>query len=169
MQLDLLLEAAAAVREVLAERLVLDEVPADPEAEPELPVRQQVDLGRLLGEQRRLALRRDDDARDELELGRDCGDVPEDDEDLVELVLCPVRACQVGMPLAIRSEHVVVREQMIEAELLRALRELADAADVGADLRLGKDDAELQRSTFDPPTMASRPSPKRTHALPLPS
>ena len=75
-QLDLLLEAAAAVREVLAERLVLDEVPADAEAEPELPVRQQVDLGRLLREQRRLALRRDDDARHELELGRDAAMYP---------------------------------------------------------------------------------------------
>ena len=87
----------------------------------------------------------------------------------MELVLCSVGACQVGMPLAICAEHVVVREQVVEAELLHALRELADAADVGADLRLGEDDAELQRSTFDPPTMASRPSAKRTQALPLPS
>ena len=73
------------------------------------------------------------------------------------------------MPRVVGPEHVVVREQMVEAELLDGLRVLAHAAGVGADLRLREDDAELQRSTREPPTMASRPSAKRTHALPLPS
>ena len=77
------------------------------------------------------------------------------------------------MALPIRAEHVVVGEQVVEAELLDALRELPDTADVGADLRLREDGAELHRqalrSTREPPTIASRPSSNRTHALPLPS
>ena len=89
--LDLLLRAAAAVREVLAERLELDEVPAEPDAEPEAPAGEDVDLGRLLGDERGLPLRQDEHAGDELEPRRDRGEVAEEDEDLVELVLGRVR------------------------------------------------------------------------------
>ena len=67
-------------------------------------------------------------------------------------------------------EHVVVGEQVVEAELLHGLRVARARRRVGADLGLGEDDAELHsRSTREPPTMASRPSAKRTQALPLPS
>ena len=44
---------AAAVTEVLAQRLELDGVPADAHAEPQAPARQHVDGGRLLGDERR--------------------------------------------------------------------------------------------------------------------
>ena len=87
----------------------------------------------------------------------------------MEHVLRAIRADEAGVPRVVCAEHVVVREQMVEAELLRRLRVLADAARVGADLGLWKDDAELQRSTREPPTMASRPSANRTQAFPLPS
>ena len=109
-------------------------------------------------------------AGDELEPGRHAGQVAEEHEDLVEHVLGPVRADQVGMAGVVRAEHVVVGEQVVEAELLHGLRELAHAAGVGADLGLREDGSELHwRSTREPPTMASRPSAKRTQALPLPS
>ena len=87
----------------------------------------------------------------------------------MEHVLRAIRADEAGVPRVVCPEDVVVREQMLEPELLHRLRVLAHAAGVGADLRLRKDRAELQRSTRDPPTMASRPSANRTHALPLPS
>ena len=58
---DLLLDAPAARMEVLAERLELDVVPADADAEPQAPAAEVVDLGRLLGDERRLALRQADD------------------------------------------------------------------------------------------------------------
>ena len=69
-QVDLLLGAPAAVVEVLAERLELDVVPADPDAEPQTPAGEHVDLGRLLRDERRLPLRQDEHAGDELEPGR---------------------------------------------------------------------------------------------------
>ena len=43
------------------------------------------------------------------------------------------------------AEHVVVGEQVVEAELLDRLRVGAHAAQVGADLGLREDDAELHR------------------------
>ena len=94
--LDLLLGAPAAVPEVLAERLELDVVPAEPDAEAQPPAGEQVDLGRLLGDQRRLPLRQDEHAGDQLEPRRDRGQVAEQDEELVELVLGRVRPGQSG-------------------------------------------------------------------------
>ena len=67
----------------LPERLVLDRVPAEPDAEPEPAAGEQVDLGGLLGHERGLALRQDDDAGDQLER-RHRGQVAEHHERLVE-------------------------------------------------------------------------------------
>jgi hypothetical protein len=69
-QLDLLLDPAASGGEVLAERLVLDLVPAEPDAEPELAAGQQVDLRGLLGDERGLPLRQDDDPGDHFQPGQ---------------------------------------------------------------------------------------------------
>src|SRR5690242_18133067 len=64
-QLDLLLLAPPAGAEVLAERLVLDRVPADADPEPELAGGQDIDLSRLLGDERGLPLGQDHDARNQ--------------------------------------------------------------------------------------------------------
>ena len=64
---DLLGHAASALIEGLAERLVLDGVPPEPDAEPEPAAGQQVHLRGLLRDERGLALREDDDAGHELE------------------------------------------------------------------------------------------------------
>ena len=130
--------------EVHAQRLVLDRVPADAETEAEAPACEHVDLRRLLGEQCRLALPGDDDAGDELEAACHAGQVAEEHEDLVEHVLGAIRADEVRVAGVVRSQHVVVGEQVVEAELLHGLRELAHALRVGADLGLREDGAELQ-------------------------
>jgi hypothetical protein len=124
---------------------------------------------RLLRQQRSLALRRDHDAGDKLEPRRNSGDEAEDHEDLVEHAVRVVRAAEAGMARPLRAEHVVVGVQVVEPELLDALRERAHAGRIGADLCLREDRPELQRSTREPPTIASRPSANRTQALPLPS
>ena len=67
--LDLLLERRPRFAEVLAERLELDVVPAEADAEPEPPAGEQVDLGGLLGDERGLPLGQDEHAGDELEPG----------------------------------------------------------------------------------------------------
>ena len=60
--LDLLLAALAARTPVLVQRLVFDRIPADANAQPQTPAAEHVNLRRLLGHQRRLPLRQDDDA-----------------------------------------------------------------------------------------------------------
>ena len=105
---------------VLAERLVLDRVPADADAEAEPAAGEQVDLGRLLGDERGLALRQDDDPGDELEL-RARGEVAEQHERLVERRVHVVRARPGGWAVRIGAEHVVVGEQVGEPELLHRL------------------------------------------------
>ena len=62
---DLLLQNGRPLLERHAERVVLELVPADAEPEPEAPAAEQVDLGRLLRQQCRLALRPDQDGRGE--------------------------------------------------------------------------------------------------------
>ena len=64
---DLLADAAAAGVEVLVQRLVLDVVPADAHAQAQAPAGEDVDRRGLLGHQRGLALRQDDDAGHQLE------------------------------------------------------------------------------------------------------
>ena len=56
-QFDLLGGALAPVAEVLAECLVFDGVPTDPDPQPQPSAAEQVDLGGLLGDQCGLALR----------------------------------------------------------------------------------------------------------------
>ena len=58
----MLLGAAAAVVEAHAHAFQLDLVPADADAQAQASAGEQVNLGGLLGDQGRLALRQDDDA-----------------------------------------------------------------------------------------------------------
>ena len=82
--LHLLLRAAAAIVEILVEPDELDLVPADPDAEPEPAAAQHVEAGRLLGDERRLALRQDQHAGREAELRRAAGEIAEQDERVVK-------------------------------------------------------------------------------------
>src|SRR5262249_38659699 len=138
-QRDLLLEAPAPVREVLPERLVLDRVPPDADAEAEATAGEQIDLGRLLRGEDRLTLREDDDAGHELHR-RDPGEVAEQHERLLERRLHVVRAGPASMYLRVGADDVVVGEDVGETELLDRLAVRPHRADVAAELGLREDD-----------------------------
>ena len=140
-QRHLLVEPFSPVREVLAERLVLDPVPPEPDAESESSPREEIDLGGLLGGEDGLALREDDDARDELD-GRDRGQVPEEHERLVESRRDVVGAAPASVDFWVRADDMVVREDMGEAERLDSVAVCAHGADVAAELRLREDDTD---------------------------
>ena len=156
-QLDLLLHAASAVRELQAQRLELDTVPAHSHAEHEPPAREQVDLRRLLRDERRLPLRQHEHACHELDGGREAREVAEQDERLVERRLVRVRrrdrapvrpqpgAGELALlgPLWVRAEDVVVGDEAGVARALGRLREIADRDRVAADLVGWEDDADL--------------------------
>src|SRR5262249_2139776 len=60
--LDLFGLARAARRPLRAERFILNVVPSEPDAEPQAPAAQEIDLRRLLGDEAGLPLRRDQNA-----------------------------------------------------------------------------------------------------------
>ena len=143
-QLDLLVEALAARRERLVQRLIFDVVPARTNAELEAIAREQRELRALLRDQRRLPLRQDDHARNKLELLGERCEVAEQHERLVERVVLGVRAAESRFaPRVHRAEHVVVGDQVRIAELLCGLREVADRDGVAADLAGGEHAADL--------------------------
>jgi hypothetical protein len=69
---DLFFDVTPARLKRLAERVVLDVVPANPDANAQAASTQDVDLRGLLGHEDRLTLRQDENAGDELESRGDC-------------------------------------------------------------------------------------------------
>jgi hypothetical protein len=141
--LDLLLDAPAAGAEVLAERLEFDRVPAHRDAEAEPPAREHVHRGRLLGHQRGLTLRKDDDARDQFHPARDRGEEPEEHERLVEAMAVGVGPLPPARALRVGAQHVVEDQDVREPHVLDGLGVRADGRRVVADLGLREHDADL--------------------------
>ena len=74
---DLLLAAYASIVEVLSQRLVFDVVPPYADSQPQPSAAKEVHLGSLLRNQGRLPLGQNEDARRQLQLLGDAGEVPE--------------------------------------------------------------------------------------------
>ena len=148
-QRDLLGHPSSPCGERGAEGLVLDGIPPDPDAQSKSSVREQVDLGRLLGDEGGLPLRQDDHAGDELELCA-CGQVAEQHERLVKCRVDVVGATPRGMHVRIGSEHMVVREQVREPEILHARSVPPHVGDGTTDLRLWEHDPELHHTVLSP-------------------
>jgi hypothetical protein len=141
---DLLGRAPAAVLEGLVERLVLDRVPAYADPEAQAPAAQHVDLRRLLGHERRLPLRQDQDAGRQRDAAGNGREVRHERQRLVHHGLVRVvRQRRMGMELRVGAQDVVGYEQMVVAHRLHHADELADGGDVGSALRLRKDRADL--------------------------
>jgi len=148
----LLRGAPASILEGLVERLVLDRVPAHPDAEAQPATAQHVDLGRLLGDQYRLPLRQDQDAGGQDDPAGDGREVRHRRQRLVhDALVRVVGQRQVGMKPRIGPQDVVGHEEVIESLRLHRAHELGDGGDVGAALRLRKDHADLH------PGPSSRP------------
>ena len=118
-QLDLLFLAGASAAEVLAQGLVLHRAPADPDPQTQPAAGEQIDVGCLPGHQRRLALRQDQDSGGEPDPFRHAGQIREHHERVVERVPLGVRTGQPWRPAGVHgAEHMVIGEQVVEAQLL---------------------------------------------------
>ena len=127
-----------------------------PEAEP--AAAEHVDLGRLLGHERRLPLRQDQDAGGQRDAGGDGREVRHQRQRLVDDGLVRVgRQRRVGVELRIGAQDVVGHEEVVGAHRLHGLDEFADGGDVRAALRLREDDAELHglSARYAPPVTTS--------------
>ncbi len=113
-----------------------------PEAQP--AAGEQIDVGRLPGHERCLALRKDQDPGGEPDPLGDAGQVGEHHERVVERVVLGVGAGQRGRPIGVHgAEHVVVGEEVVKAQVLDRLADPPDSARISAELDLRVDDADL--------------------------
>ena len=120
-EVDLLLDALPSIREVLAEGLELDRVPADADTETKPSPGQDIHRRRLLRHQRGLPLRQDQDSRDQLHATGDAGQEAEQDEGLVEGVPVRVRTFPAPWSLGVRAEHMVEGQDVRVAHRLDRL------------------------------------------------
>jgi len=100
--------------DVLAERLELDRVPADADAQAQPSPREDVDRGRLLGDEGRLTLGQDENAGGQLDAPRDRGAEREEGEGLVEGV--PVVVLAVPTPVASSMRRVIAAQNAKRAK-----------------------------------------------------
>ena len=143
-QLDLLLLPGAAGTEVLPEGLVLDVVPADPHTEAQPTAGQEIDIGRLPCHERGLALRKDQDPGGETDSLGDAGQIGEHHERVVERVVLGVGARQRRRSIGVNgTEHVVVGEQVVEAQVLDRSPDPPNRGRIPSKLVLRVDDADL--------------------------
>ena len=154
-QTDLLLETAASRPEVLAQRLVLDVVPAHPHAEDQPSARERRHLRRLLCDERRLPLRQDQHARPELDSTGEAGQESEQHERLVEQRLVCVVAAETARSIGVGAQHVVVGDQVVIAGRLGGFGVLADHRRVSSDLYLRQHHPNAHRH---PPRLQGRPN-----------
>ena len=126
--------AAAAIVEILVEPLKLDLVPADPDPEPEPAAAQDVERGRLLRDQHRLALRQDQDAGGKADLPGAAGEKAEQHERIVVGVRRGADAPPAMIGGGIGAEHVIGRQKVREAEPFGGLGIVAQYRRTGADI-----------------------------------
>src|SRR5262245_38316538 len=140
--IDLLLDPHAPVGELLVERLVLHPVAADTHAEAQPAPGEQVELGRLLGDEDGLTLRQDQDAGHQFEPVGHRTEVAEQDERLVVGDVVGVHLLT-GGPVGVATDDVLGDEQMVEPGFLDGLGELLVEARVGPEVRVTERDPEL--------------------------
>src|SRR5215207_8379261 len=133
--LYLLPDPSTARAEVFAERLVLHSVPAYAHPKTKPSIAKNIDFGRLFGDERALPLGQDYDTTDELKTLGDGGQVAKEGQRLMEhgLVGISSPAFSIG---GVSTEHMVVGQEVLVAEVLGGLNVVSDGIRVGTYLSL---------------------------------
>src|SRR5262249_12039518 len=131
--LDLFGLARAARLPFRAERFILNVVPSEPDAEPQAPAAQEIDLRRLLGDDPGLALRGDQNAAREADGLGDRRQEAERHKGLVEGRLLVIER-NPAIPRR-RAEDVIGYLDIGVAEVFRSLRPIADLRRIVADIK----------------------------------
>ena len=117
-------------------------VKADADAEPEAPLREDLDVGGLLRDERGLTLREDDDPGDQLEDRGHAGEVGEEDERVGESGLMVVRTGEAARAVPVGADDVVVGDVMVVAGGLGGLSMRSDRDRVATQVVVRKHDAD---------------------------
>jgi hypothetical protein len=152
--------------EILPEGLVLDMVPADPDTEAETTAGQKVNVGRLSRDECRLALGKDQDAGGETDSLGDPSQMGKHHERVVEWVVLGVWAgelrCSIGVDGA---EHMVVREEVVKAQVLGRSSNSPNRARVSSKLDLRVDHTDLHGFSLPLDRRETWPREKRIESL----
>ena len=111
---------------VLTQRLILDGVPPEPDAQAQPAAAEHVERGGLLGDHGGLALGKDKDARGKLDAQRDGGHVTEEHERFQERGLVRIRPGPAARPIRIRPQDVIIGDDVSVAGRLSRLSEIAE-------------------------------------------
>ncbi len=145
-QLDLLLKTATPVAEPFVQADVLNLVPTNPDAQPQLATGQDVDFGGLLRDQRGLTLRKDHDAGNKLQFRRDSRQIAEENEHFMEEALVGVWATPIGSVDGTGAKDMVIDQQVGMAGAFCHLRVFPNDGGIRSDLSLWKDNTDLHGS-----------------------
>ncbi len=168
----MLLFPRAAGMEILPERVVLDRVPTDAHTEAQPATREQINVGRLARYECRLALRQDQDSGGELDALGDARQVAEHHERIVERVVLGIGTRQRRRSISVdRAQHMVIGQQVVEAQVLDRFANPSNSFGVAAKLRLGINNTDLHDTTLPRPGSArcapSGPSQSGVHRFGL--
>ena len=143
-EIDLLLLSGAAGMEVLPEGLVLDVVPAHPHTEAQTTAGQEINISRLTCDERRLALRKDQDPGSETDSLGDAGQIREHHERVVKRVVLGVGAGEIACSIGVDSaEHMVIGQEVVKAEVLHGSPNSSNRDRVSSKFGLWVDNADL--------------------------
>src|SRR4051794_4029082 len=126
---DLLLLPLAAAAKMPGhfKTVVFHPVPADADAEAKPPLREQVNIRSLFGEQSRLPLRQDDHARYQFEVPGDPGEVCVGDQRLVERIGYFIWTGQLRLSAGMNgAEDMIVDYNMVVTQAFRGLGKRLD-------------------------------------------
>jgi hypothetical protein len=147
---NLLLLPRATRVEIFVERLVFRKVPTDTDTQTQALAREEIYFGGLFGDERRLALRKNQDARSELDSLRQAGKEREKRERLVELAVVEVwrrgkAEVPPGKSVGVRTEYVVICGQVIKPCAFGRLSKVPNRDRVGSNLGLWKRNSEFHK------------------------
>ena len=149
--LDLLFAALAARFPVFVQSLILHRVPSDPDAQPQPPAAQHVHFRGLLGHQRGLPLRQDDDAGGQFQIRGNCRQVRHQREGLVDIALVRVvESRHFRVELRVGPQYVVQNPQMRIPQLVRGLHKIPRRSKISPNVDRRKRNPNLHHSSTSP-------------------
>jgi pimeloyl-ACP methyl ester carboxylesterase len=129
---------------VLSERLVLDGVPADADAQSQPAAGQEGYIGCLPCHECRLPLGKDQDAGDKTDSLGETRQIAEHHKRVMERVVLGVRTGELRRPIGVHgTEHVVIGEAVVEAHVLDRSPNASNRARISSKLVLGVHGADL--------------------------
>jgi hypothetical protein len=146
---NLLLAAPPPIVKIFVEGFKLHRIPPNSHSQAKAAPADEIDLRRLLGDQRRLTLGKNKYARDEFKRRRTRGEIPQHDERFMKGVLMAVRSPRERRVLGmIGAQDMIGHHEVVKTEPFNRLDKIPDGNRIARNFTLGEGDTHLH--THDP-------------------